>query len=169
MYSLWLARNYLKSDFIFLHGDLIFSFKMLYKFINFPYKNSVLVDEREPKDWDDAMKIISSNYLLKYMSKSISLNEMDGVAIGMYKFNNQGSSILFKTIGNVCLFIVVSLGFNWAYYLLYPKTTYMLNHLTSSDQVKAWLAIYREMKFRSYSGLILGVLGYLLIAYGWCK
>ena len=66
MYSLWLARNYLKSDFIFLHGDLIFSFKMLYKFINFPYKNSVLVDEREPKDWDDAMKIISSNYLLKY-------------------------------------------------------------------------------------------------------
>ena len=38
MYSLWLARNYLKSDFIFLHGDLIFSFKMLYKFINFPYK-----------------------------------------------------------------------------------------------------------------------------------
>ena len=75
----------------------------------------------------------------------------------------------FKTIGNVCLFIVVSLGFNWAYYLLYPKTTYMLNHLTSSDQVKAWLAIYREMKFRSYSGLILGVLGYLLIAYGWCK
>ena len=27
MYSLWLARNYLKSDFIFLHGDLIFSFQ----------------------------------------------------------------------------------------------------------------------------------------------
>ena len=101
MYSLWLARNYLKSDFIFLHGDLIFSFKMLYKFINFSYKNSVLVDEREPKDWDDAMKIISSNYLLKYMSKSISLNEMDGVAIGMYKFNKQGSSILFKTIGKL--------------------------------------------------------------------
>ena len=101
MYSLWLARNYLKSEFVFLHGDLIFSFKMLNKFIKFSHKNSILVDPREPKDWDDAMKIISNKNFLKYMSKSISLNEMDGVAIGMYKFNKQGSKILFKTIGKL--------------------------------------------------------------------
>lgn len=101
MYSLWLARKYLKSDFIFLHGDLIFSFKMLNNFLKFSYKNSILIDEREPKDWDDAMKIISNNKLLKYMSKSISLNEMDGVAIGMYKFNTQGSKILFKIISKL--------------------------------------------------------------------
>ena len=88
-----------------------------------------------------------------------------GVALALLITYHTG----FKTIGNVCLFIVVSLGFNWAYYLLYPKTTYMLNHLSSSDQVKAWLAIYREMKFRSYSGLLLGIVGYLLIAVGWCK
>lgn len=88
-----------------------------------------------------------------------------GVALALLITYHTG----FKTVGNVCLFIVVSLGFNWAYYLLYPKTTYMLSHLSSGDQVKAWLAIYKEMKFRSYSGLLLGIVGYLLIAVGWCK
>ena len=98
MYSLWLARNYLKSEFIFLHGDLIFSFKMIDRFLKFHHKNSILVDPRKPKDWDDAMKIISYKKLLKYMSKTITLNEMDGVAIGMYKFNKEGAKVLFKII-----------------------------------------------------------------------
>ena len=41
----------------------------------------LLLDKNNPKDWDDAMKIISNNKLLKYMSKSITVSEMDGVAI----------------------------------------------------------------------------------------
>ena len=110
MYSLWLARNYLKSKFIFLHGDLIFSYKMLFKFIRFPKQNVVLVDKNNPKDWDDAMKIISNNKLLKYMSKSITVSEMDGVAIGMYKFNRKGSKLLFKIITNL---IKVKIRKNW--------------------------------------------------------
>ena len=39
MYSLWLARKYLNTNFIFLHGDLIFSYKMLKQFIKFLRKN----------------------------------------------------------------------------------------------------------------------------------
>ena len=101
MYSLWLARNSLKSDFVYLHGDLLFSSKMLSLFMKSSHKNCVLVDKNNPLDWDDAMKIISNNNLLKYMSKSITINEMDGVAIGIYKFNKQGSKILFKIIKNL--------------------------------------------------------------------
>jgi choline kinase len=110
MYSLWLARKYLKSKFIFLHGDLIFSYKMLFKFIRFPAHNAVLVDKNNPKDWDDAMKIISNNKLLKYMSKSITVSEMDGVAIGMYKFNYDGSKLLFKTISQL---VKLKIEKNW--------------------------------------------------------
>ena len=69
---------------------------MLIKFIKFPYNNVILVDKNNPKDWDDAMKIISNNKLLKYMSKSITLSEMDGVAIGMYKFNSMAQKIYLK-------------------------------------------------------------------------
>ena len=101
MYSLWLARDLLKTSFLYLHGDLIFSSKMLSLFMKYPQENCILVDENRPLDWDDAMKIISNNNLLKYMSKSITVNEMDGIAIGMYKFNKQGRNILFKTISDL--------------------------------------------------------------------
>ena len=77
---------------------LFFSYKMLIKFIKFPRENVILVDKNNPKDWDDAMKIISNNKLFKYMSKSITLSEMDGVAIGMYKFNSNGAKNLFRII-----------------------------------------------------------------------
>ena len=70
---------------------------------------------------------------------------------------------------NVCIFIAVALSVNWLYYSLYPKSTYMLKHLTSSDQVNAWLNIYKEMKIRKYVGLLLGISGYLLLGIGWCN
>ena len=69
---------------------------------------------------------------------------------------------------NICLFIVIALGFNWAYYLFYPKSTYMLNHLSSQNQVRAWLKIYKEMKLRCHLGLVLGVIGYIILGIGWC-
>ena len=69
---------------------------------------------------------------------------------------------------NICLFVVIALGFNWCYYLLYPKSTYILNHLSSQNQVKSWLKIYKEMKLRCHVGLLLGVLGYIILGVGWC-
>lgn len=101
MYSLWLARAYLKDSFLFVHADLIFSTKMLKLFLDFPHENSVLVDTTQPHDWNDAMKVIENNNVLSYMSKCITVNEMDGVAIGMYKFNKHGANIIFETISQL--------------------------------------------------------------------
>ena len=69
---------------------------------------------------------------------------------------------------NICLFVVISLGINLAYYEFYPKSTYMLNHLNSNEQVNGWLNIYREMKLRSKLGFVLGILGYIILGMGWC-
>ena len=101
MYSLWLAKDLLDCPFIFLHGDLIFSDKMLKNFVKSKNSNSILVDRRFPLDWDDAMKIISHDFELKYMSKQITLNEMDGIAIGVYKFDLKGSKKLFGVISDL--------------------------------------------------------------------
>ena len=60
-----------------------------------------MIDRNQPTDWDDAMKVITNGKLLRYMSKSVTVHEMDGVAIGMYKFSSKGSVILFKTIENL--------------------------------------------------------------------
>ena len=68
----------------------------------------------------------------------------------------------------VCLFILLALGTNYLFYSLYPKSTYMLTHLSSQEQNKAWLKIYKEMKLRCHLGLLLGIIGYFLLGMGWC-
>jgi membrane protein insertase Oxa1/YidC/SpoIIIJ len=70
---------------------------------------------------------------------------------------------------NVCLFIVIAIVVNILYYSLYPKSTYMLEHLKSQDQVKAWLNIYKEMKIRCKVGMIIGFVGYIFLGSGWCS
>jgi len=69
-----------------------------------------------------------------------------------------------KDMSKVCTFIVITLLINVVYYQLYPKTTYMLQHLTTQDQVDAWLEIYKEMKLKKIVGVIVGIIGYFLIA-----
>ena len=74
------------------------------------------------------------------------------------------------SLGNkVCLFIVIALGFNYLYYTLSRKSRYMLESLNTPEQVKAWLEIYKHMKNRVHMGVVLGLVGYLILAYGMCK
>ena len=69
----------------------------------------------------------------------------------------------------VCLFILLALGTNYLVYSLYPKSTYMLEHINTPEQNKAWLEIYKEMKFRCVFGFVLGVLGYIILGKGACS
>ncbi|MCX5700305.1 MAG: phosphocholine cytidylyltransferase family protein [Candidatus Omnitrophica bacterium] len=98
LFSLWLARRLLNCKFVYLHGDLIFSPKMLEDFLLFQHGNCAIVDKNFPKDWDDAMKVICHRGEIEYMSKSITMSESDGTAIGIYKFNAIGANRLFGII-----------------------------------------------------------------------
>ena len=44
----------------------------------------------------------------------------------------------------LCVFVVIALGINYLYYTIHPKTTYMLQHITSTEQNIAWLNIYKR-------------------------
>ena len=123
MYSLWLARRELDCPFIYLHGDLIFSYKMVKIFLESNKGNAILVDKRFPLDWNDAMKIIAHGNELKYMSKQITLNEMDGIAIGIYKFDYNGSKRLFEIISKLIAKGVVSSWVSEAINILAKNTS----------------------------------------------
>ncbi len=53
-------------------------------------------------------------------------------------------------------YFAVTLMVGLFYYLLMPKSTYMLEHLKTKEQNLAWLSIYKTMKFRYTVGLLLG-------------
>lgn len=72
------------------------------------------------------------------------------------------------TTNRVCVFVVIALLFNVIYYLLMPKTSYMLQHLNSKEQVNAWLRVYKVMRQRYILGFFVGVVGYVVFAYSLC-
>ena len=49
------------------------------------------------------------------------------------------------------------------YYLLMPKSDYLLNHLDGKEQISAWLNMYKEMNFKSNLGTILGAMSLLFM------
>ena len=54
------------------------------------------------------------------------------------------------------------------FYTVMPKSDYMVNHLTTADQMKAWMDVYRTMKYRYYLGFLFGTLTSVPLALGFC-
>ena len=62
------------------------------------------------------------------------------------------------TFALVCTVMATCFLTNYFYYMLIPKSDWMLNHVNSSEQTKAWLQMYREMSFNYHLGLALGII-----------
>lgn len=66
------------------------------------------------------------------------------------------------------LFFAVTLLTAVVYYTAMPKSDYMLNHLKTPEQNKAWLEIYNTMKSRYFYGFVLGAAAAVPMAYSFC-
>lgn len=56
----------------------------------------------------------------------------------------------------VCVAVVVSFLTSYFYYILSPKTAWMLESIKTPDQTAAWLQMYRGMQVYYHSGIVLG-------------
>ena len=73
------------------------------------------------------------------------------------------------TLPKVCSVATITFITNYFFYILYPKTDYMLLHLTNKTQIEGWLAIYKKMQYKFHFGFILGIIAITIYAYGFCK
>lgn len=70
-----------------------------------------------------------------------------------------------RSVYSACIFTLIVLITNNGYYLIHPKSEYMVPYLNTEEQRRAWLNVYVSMKNRCYKGMILGALAYLLVGY----
>jgi hypothetical protein len=68
----------------------------------------------------------------------------------------------------VSAFFAITLTVTVFYYLLMPKSDYMLNHLKTSTENKAWLYVYNTMKTRYLIGMLLGAVASLAFSFTLC-
>lgn len=90
-----------------------------------------------------------------------------GVALSLCLiiYNTQFRSQKMSTSAMVCLVIATSFLTNYFYYILSPKSDWVLNHTTTQEQVKAWLIMYREMSVNYHAGLALGIVAVGVFAF----
>ena len=91
--SCWMARGSMKSDFLIINGDTLFSPKVLETVLNAPARDiTVTIDQKDHYDGDD-MKVTLSEGQLLAISKTLAPRETHGESIGMLRFMNDGTQI----------------------------------------------------------------------------
>lgn len=131
----------------------------LYSFLA-KWENGLLLDFQKSLDTDQLI-------LYNSVRKDRMRLYLTGLAIGtalalLYLYWSPVKGLM----ANACLFMMIAWGFTYVYYTLMPKTTYMVQHLTSEEQLTKWTAVYRDMQWRYTLGFLAGALAYALICYG---
>lgn len=70
-----------------------------------------------------------------------------------------------NTSSLVCTVVGTSFMVNYFYYMLSPKSDWMLDHITNKEQIKLWLQVYREMQYNYHLGLVLGIIAVGMLGY----
>jgi uncharacterized protein YacL len=65
----------------------------------------------------------------------------------------------------VCIVLATTFLTNYFFYILSPKTDWMLNHITDAEQTQAWLKMYQTMQYYYHMGMVLGIVGVGVLAY----
>jgi uncharacterized membrane protein YkgB len=141
----------------------IFIIGMIY-FYNSTSKNEVVIHYKSklPSDLQILYdKISHERQMISY--KGYILGFILSLFIIFYNANIKGGKLNNTSI--VCIVVATSFLTNYFFYMLHPKSKWMLNYVNDKEQVKAWLQMYRTMQFNYHLGLVLGIIGVGVFAF----
>ena len=98
-----------------------------------------------------------------------SLGFILSLIIIIYNYQNNSSKSKITTTHMVCIVISTSFLTNYFYYMLSPKTTWMLDHIKTPEQTKSWLEMYKSMQKYYHTGLVLGIIAVAFLAVAFRK
>lgn len=92
-----------------------------------------------------------------------------GLILGIFiSFVISKNVIILNNFARLMLFLTITLGTAVMFYMIIPKSDYMLNHLKTPEENKKWLEIYKTMKSRYFIGFVLGMLATIPLARTFC-
>lgn len=87
------------------------------------------------------------------------------LSLGIIFYNLKIKHSRLNTTSLVCIVVATAFVTNYFYYILSPKSDWMLNHMNNQEEVKAWLLMYREMQYNYHMGLVLGIIAVGILAF----
>ena len=141
----------------------VFVIGMIY-FYNMTGKSEIVKKYMEnlPADLQNRYELITKERkMISYKGYALGV----ALSLGIIIYNTQFLSEKMSTSATICLVIATSFLTNYFYYILSPKSDWVLNHTKTQEQVKAWLIMYREMSFNYHAGLALGIVAVGVMAF----
>ena len=110
--------------------------------------NKDLINELSPKEKIIYEEVINNRRNIYYSGLIL------GVIIAlMFLYLTKSNNYYYKIFSAVAITFFI----NYFYYILYPKTLYMLEILDTQKENVAWLKIYRYMQLRYHLGFLFGL------------
>lgn len=136
---------------LFCSIAIVFMFAMIYLKL-FSNKRQVI---------NEFEKHLSNELQQKY--KNIALERRNIYMYGMLFGLIIGLLLLFiipikNNINKLCLVLASSFILAIIYYILYPKSDYIILYLNNYDDRKRWLDVYKYMQTNYYIGIIIGII-----------
>ena len=143
----------------------IFIVSMIYKIFFY--------DEKILNSFNDVLDNKQKEIYIKIINERRRIY-LNGFGLGfllslIFIFLKAKQNIKIQKIPFVCITIIITYLITYFYYILTPKTTYMLEHLNNQNQVNAWLNVYKKMQFNFHFGLLLGLIGVGFLSISVCK
>ena len=134
---------------VFLLSEIFMHFFMI--------KNNVIKEYKDqlPEKLQQIYKQIVDERIRIYYYGFL-LGVLLSIAIIMYNLQLKPSNKMTNT-SMICIIVSTSFLVNYFYYVLTPKSNYMLDHIESKEQTKAWLKMYSNMQYYYHMSLVLGI------------
>ncbi len=87
-----------------------------------------------------------------------------GLLLGSFVLYSLGNK---SNLTKACAFVSTVFVTQYFFYILSPKKYNMVNSLDNKEQVKEWQDVYREYQWSYHMGLVVGLVGYFLLGYGY--
>lgn len=123
------------------------------------------------KETEDLKKVLSPELVQKFnaIQKERQNHYLQGLALGVILSFVMLRKLDANNFTKISLFLTLTLTTCVVYYFLMPKSDYMLNHLRTEKEITEWLAVYKTMKKRYFTGFLLGILASIPIAMIFCR
>ncbi len=143
--------------------SVVFIIGMIY-FYNRTFKSTIVNNYK--KELPPKLRIIYEKLSVERSTISFHgyvLGLMVSLLIIFYNiyFKKKGLS----NVSLVCLVTTTCFLTNYFYYILSPKSDWMLNHINNERVAKLWIKMYREMQFNYHMGILLGILAVGIFAF----
>jgi hypothetical protein len=120
------------------------------------YKSSLSSDLQKRYD-----KISQERLMISYQGYALGVI----FSLGIIFYNLKIKSAKMSTTALVCTVIATAFVTNYFYYMIHPKSDWMLNHLQNKEEIRVWLQMYREMQYNYHMGITLGIIAVGILAF----